>query len=49
MNKKRVRVSSPFSGKLVQLTDISKQKFSNKMMGEGIAIEPTEGEMAAPV
>ncbi|WP_079526862.1 PTS sugar transporter subunit IIA [Halobacillus hunanensis] len=49
MNKKIVRVSSPFSGKLMQLADIPKQKFSNKMMGEGIAIEPTDGEMVAPV
>lgn len=49
MNKERAMISSPLSGKLIQLADISKQKFSNKMMGEGIAVEPTEGEMVAPV
>ncbi|MFD2922765.1 PTS sugar transporter subunit IIA [Halobacillus naozhouensis] len=49
MTQNKIMISSPFSGKIIQLSDVPKQKFSNKMMGEGIAIEPTEGEMVAPV
>lgn len=39
----------PMEGKLVALTDVPDQVFSQKIMGDGFAIEPTSGELISPV
>ena len=41
-------VSAPMSGEIVPLSEVPDQVFSEKMMGEGIAIRPSEGEIYAP-
>ncbi|HLR64587.1 MAG TPA: PTS glucose transporter subunit IIA [Pseudogracilibacillus sp.] len=41
-------LKSPLTGKVVPITEVPDPVFSEKMMGEGIAIEPTEGKVLAP-
>lgn len=40
---------APITGKLVPLEEVPDPVFAQKMMGDGIAIEPTEGTVVAPV
>ncbi|MDQ0217961.1 PTS glucose transporter subunit IIA [Peribacillus cavernae] len=42
-------VTSPVTGKLVQLEDVPDPVFSERMMGDGLAIEPAEGVVVAPL
>lgn len=44
-----VDVFSPLSGKVVALEDVPDPVFSQKMMGEGIAIVPDKGELVSPI
>lgn len=46
---KYTSIYAPVSGKIVQLEDVPDPVFSQKMMGEGIAIIPFEGKIHAPV
>ncbi|TCO76939.1 glucose-specific PTS transporter subunit IIBC [Marinisporobacter balticus] len=48
MTKKDALVS-PLNGKILALEDVPDQVFSQKMMGDGFAIEPTDGEVVSPV
>lgn len=43
------QLMAPLSGKLVDLSLVPDQTFSQKVMGEGIAIEPSEGRVVSPV
>ncbi len=47
-NKNVEEVYSPCLGKIVQIEDIPDPVFSEKMMGDGIAIEPSEGKIYSP-
>lgn len=40
---------SPLSGKVLELKDVPDEVFSNKMMGDGFAIEPVSGKVVSPV
>ncbi|MFV9510603.1 PTS sugar transporter subunit IIA [Tepidibacillus sp. LV47] len=40
---------APISGKIVSIEEVPDPVFSQKMMGDGIAFEPTEGEVVAPI
>lgn len=40
---------APLNGKIVPLEDVPDPVFSQKMMGEGIAIIPTDGKVYSPV
>lgn len=42
-------IVAPMSGKVIKLEDVPDPTFSEKMMGEGIAIEPSDGKVLAPV
>lgn len=42
-------IVAPLSGKVVNLEEVPDPVFSQKMMGDGIAIEPTEGKVVSPV
>ncbi|WP_374718721.1 PTS sugar transporter subunit IIA [Parageobacillus toebii] len=42
-------VVAPLAGTIKPLEEVPDPVFSQKMMGDGIAIEPTEGEVVAPV
>lgn len=41
--------SAPLTGKLLSIAEVPDQVFSQKMMGDGFAIEPAEGIVVAPV
>jgi PTS system D-glucosamine-specific IIC component len=40
---------SPMEGKIVDLSEVPDDVFSQKLMGDGFAIEPTFGELVSPV
>lgn len=40
---------SPLAGKVMPITEVPDQVFAGKMMGDGFAIEPTEGVVKSPV
>ena len=50
MNKSNnyVIVKAPISGKVMHLSEVKDEVFANKMVGDGIAIEPSEGSIVAP-
>lgn len=49
-NKEKVNhvVAAPLKGDVLPLSEVPDQVFSEKMMGDGIAIRPTEGKVYAP-
>ncbi|MCD7033413.1 PTS glucose transporter subunit IIA [Metabacillus sp. GX 13764] len=42
-------VYSPVSGRLVSLEEVPDPVFSQKMMGDGMAVEPVDGNIVSPV
>jgi len=42
-------IVSPITGTVVQIEDVADQVFSQKMIGDGLAIDPSEGVVAAPI
>ena len=46
---KAVAVASVADGKAIELASVSDPVFSQKMMGDGFAVEPSNGEFYAPV
>lgn len=47
--KKEEVLFSPLSGKVLNLQEVPDPTFAQKMLGEGIAIEPFEGKVTSPV
>lgn len=43
-----VEITSPMSGKALPLSEVPDPAFAQKLMGEGIAIEPTDNHVYAP-
>ena len=43
-----VEISSPLTGNVVKLEEVKDNVFSSKVMGDGIAVDPTEGKVYAP-
>lgn len=46
---KTEKIYSPFKGNLVNLEDVPDLAFAQKMMGDGVAIIPSEGKLYSPV
>lgn len=46
--QKTITIPSPLTGKVTPLSRVPDEGFANKMMGDGIAILPTEGTLYAP-
>jgi beta-glucoside PTS system EIICBA component len=44
-----VSIKQPVQGEVIPLTDVNDAVFSTKVMGEGIAVIPSKGELYAPV
>ncbi|MBO1513810.1 PTS sugar transporter subunit IIA [Metabacillus bambusae] len=42
-------IFAPLTGKLLDIEEVPDPVFSQKLMGEGMAIEPTEGVIVAPI
>ncbi|WP_175639405.1 PTS sugar transporter subunit IIA [Metabacillus schmidteae] len=47
--QKKEPVHAPLTGKLVSLEEVPDPVFSQKMMGDGIAIDPSENQVFSPV
>lgn len=48
-SRKRETIASPLTGKVLTLTEVEDEAFSGGLLGEGVAIEPTDGHLYAPV
>lgn len=44
----QVIVKAPISGKVIDLSEVKDEVFASRMIGDGIAIEPSEGSLIAP-
>ncbi len=47
--KKAVAVKAAATGRVIDMSEVDDDMFSQMMMGDGVAIEPTEGVIVAPV
>jgi sugar PTS system EIIA component len=47
-NKKDIQLIAPLSGKLVHLENVPDEVFSQKMVGDGVAIDPSSELILAP-
>nr|WP_075573894.1 PTS glucose transporter subunit IIA [Ezakiella massiliensis] len=47
--KKKIKLTSPMTGEIVDITDTSDPVFSGKMVGDGVTIIPTDGDILAPM
>lgn len=45
---KGVEIWAPFTGKIVPIEEVPDPVFSDKMVGDGIAVEPSQGILLAP-
>lgn len=48
-NKMNETIFAPLNGKITALENVPDPTFSKKMMGDGLAIEPTDGKVVSPV
>lgn len=46
--KKTLKLQKPMQGKVVDITTVPDAVFSQKMVGDGFAVEPTDGRVKAP-
>lgn len=46
--KKEIEIYAPIEGKVVDITEVPDAIFSQKMMGDGVAIEPSGNVLIAP-
>jgi PTS system glucose-specific IIA component len=46
---KNIEVVSPVTGKILPIEEVPDKVFSEKMIGDGIAIEPKDGRVVSPV
>ncbi|MEK8126884.1 PTS glucose transporter subunit IIA [Paenibacillus filicis] len=44
----RLEIASPMTGTAVPLSQVPDQAFAEKYMGDGVAVEPSEGKLIAP-
>ncbi len=49
LKKKTIVLKMPINGKLINITEVPDAVFSQKMLGDGFAIEPTEGIVYSPI
>lgn len=48
-NLNEIHVYSPLQGKVINVTEVNDPVFSKKMIGDGIAVIPENGEIYSPV
>lgn len=46
---KTIELISPMTGNLIPIEEVPDKVFSDKMIGDGVAIEPTDGKIVSPV
>lgn len=47
--KETIEIVSPVEGDVIPITQVPDEVFAGKMMGDGFAVNPTNGEIVAPV
>ena len=47
--KKKIKLTSPMTGEVVDISQTSDPVFSGKMVGDGVTIIPTDGDVLAPI
>ena len=47
-NEQAVIITSPIEGEVVPLSEVKDEMFSQKLLGDGLAVLPTKGELVAP-
>ncbi|MDE6714682.1 MAG: glucose PTS transporter subunit IIA [Lachnospiraceae bacterium] len=47
-SEKEITIASPLTGRVVALSDVPDETFAAGVLGEGAAIEPSEGKVVAP-
>lgn len=48
-NKNKIEIKSPIIGTGLPLSEVPDEVFASKMMGDGIAFKPSEGNLYAPI
>ena len=48
LKPKEIEIMSPMTGKAVEITEVPDPVFAQKMIGDGVAIEPSEGQVVSP-
>lgn len=46
---KSSEINTPVNGEVIDLKEVSDPVFSDKMMGEGFAVKPSDGKICAPI
>lgn len=47
--KKSIEFKSPITGKAIEISQVPDEVFASKMLGDGLAFEPSEGVLYSPV
>jgi glucose-specific phosphotransferase system IIA component len=45
----KLTIAAPLTGRLIPLQEVPDEAFAQGMMGEGVAIDPTVGEVRSPI
>lgn len=48
LGNKKIVLFSPVNGTLTDITKVSDETFAGKMLGDGIAVKPSDGKICAP-
>lgn len=49
LKKKKLVLKMPINGKLINIVEVPDEVFSQKMLGDGFAIEPKDGMVYSPI
>ena len=47
--KNTLMIKAPMEGRLIAIEDVPDPVFSQKILGDGLAIDPVEGKVVSPV
>ena len=47
--KEELQIYAPINGQIISIEEVPDPVFNQKMMGEGVAVIPTEGSICSPV
>lgn len=47
-NNNNINIKSPFEGELIDITKVNDHMFSSKMLGDGVAVRPSNNKAVAP-
>ncbi|GAB6098162.1 PTS glucose transporter subunit IIA [Halanaerocella petrolearia] len=48
-DKKELKLTAPLTGEIVDLSEVPDDVFANRVVGDGLAIKPTEDTLVSPV